>query len=273
MIKPPMNLLSRRTFVQFIGASYCVLNGFGSELLAEVPTNATLADSANRGRRFLESLFDRALDLLPEYRGAKVYWLFHDNYLAAKMLAHGNPELADKIKKAIHRFGSSRSGKIEILFGEAKQPLPFRQYELTEVRRIGDKTVKTEVVKDTILQDWQQYADLLFLAAIAETDHDLARKHLDEGFKFWNGTGFMDRVAATNRQYATYKLALALIAVAKLNARLEPRGAIIERLLAQQGEDGGWITDYDFNRKPIGRSNVETTSLAILALHAVVKTG
>jgi hypothetical protein len=36
----------------------------------------------------------------------------------------------------------------------------------------------------------------------------------------------------------------------------------------QQQKDGGWITDYDAERKPLGLANVETTSLAILALEA-----
>jgi hypothetical protein len=41
--------------------------------------------------------------------------------------------------------------------------------------------------------------------------------------------------------------------------------------LAQQAKDGGWITDYDQNGKPRGKANVETTSLAILAMEAAAK--
>jgi len=129
---------------------------FCTGLFADVPGNAKLAEAADRGRRFLESLVDPALNLLPEYRRAKVYWLFHDNYLASKVLAKSNTDLAAKITAAIRRFGIDHSGKVEILFGESKQPLPFRQYELTEVGRIGEKIVRTEVVKDTVLKDWQE---------------------------------------------------------------------------------------------------------------------
>ena len=58
-----------------------------------LPTKALEAASA-KGRKFLSGLFDPALGLLPEYRGAKVYWLYHDNYLAAKVLDRTEPELA-----------------------------------------------------------------------------------------------------------------------------------------------------------------------------------
>lgn len=248
-----------------------MLDRLGSGVLADDPSHAKLTESADRGRRFLESLFDPILGLLPEYRGAKVYWLFHDNYLAAKVLAGSNPALADKITSAIHRFGIDHSGKIEILFGEAKQPLPLRQYQLNDVQHIGEKIVKTEIVRDTILKGWQEYADLLFFAAIAEPDPDQGRHHLDDALKLWDGTGFKDRVAAKHHQYATYKLALALIAATKLGVKPQPQPAILERLLALQSKEGGWITDYDEQRKPLGMANVETTCLAILALDAVAK--
>jgi len=35
--------------------------------------------------------------------------------------------------------------------------------------------------------------------------------------------------------------------------------------LAAQRADGGFVTDYDAQGKPVGQANVETTSLAILA--------
>ena len=38
------------------------------------------------------------------------------------------------------------------------------------------------------------------------------------------------------------------------------------RLLALQAPSGGWITDYLSDGTPVGKANVETTCLAILAL-------
>ena len=227
--------------------------------------------AAAKGRRFLGGLLDPELDLLPEYRGAKVYWLYHDNYLAAKALARTDPALAKKVTAAIRSHGVGESGKIEILFGEARKPLPFRQYRLVEVKRAGDKVIKAEVAGEEVFQGWEEYADLLFLAAIAsaDTDADEARRHFEGGMRLWDGVGFKDRAARKAGKYAAYKVALALLAAGKLKVRPAEKEALAERLLKQQGEDGGWVTDYDEKGRPLGRANVETTALAVLALDAL----
>jgi hypothetical protein len=268
----PLPLFSRRRFLQKVGTTYLAINSIPTNLAADVPPRAELLEAAKRGRRFLQGLFDPAVNLLPEYHGAKVYWLFHDNYLASKVLARDNRDLAHRIQKAIRGFGVDHSGKIEILFAEARHPLPFRQYDLQEVARIGSKVIKTEVVTETVLPDWQQYADLLFLAAIAETDRTKAHQHLTAGLKLWDGTGFKDQAGGEDHHYATYKLALSLIASSRLKVKPEPRSVIIERLLAMQAKDGGWITDYSSKREPLGRANVETTCLAILGLNTANET-
>ena len=258
-----MGSLSRRNLLGAVGA--CVVLGrFGV-----AAGDDSLAKAAARGRGFLEGLFDPDLELLPEYKGADVYWLFHDNYLAARVLKDSHPRLAGRIRGAMRRFGVEHSGKIEILFGESERPLPFRHYELAEVRRVGKKVVKTEVVKEAPLEGWQQYADLLFLAAVAEGDRDKARRRFDEGMGLWDGAGFRDAAAKAHRLYSTYKLALSLIAAAKLGVTPESRPAIVQRLLDFQGAEGGWITDFDESREPVGVANVETTCLAILGLESL----
>jgi hypothetical protein len=67
-----------------------------------------------------------------------------------------------------------------------------------------------EYATQTVLQDWQDYADLLLLAALAEADAAKGRPHLKAGLLLWDGKGFNDRVAKKSSHYATYKLALAL---------------------------------------------------------------
>ena len=225
-----------------------------------------------RARRFLATLFDPAVGLLPEFKGSKVYWLYHDNYLAAKVLERTEPEIAGKIRDAIKGFGVTGSGKIEILFGEAKKPLPFRHYRLEEVKRIGEKVIRTEVVGDKTHDDWERYSDLLFMAAIAEMgrDKEKSRGHFEAGMKTWDGAGIRDRVNEKGGLYATYKLALALIAEARLDRKPDNHSKMLGRLLAMQRTDGGFVTDYDTSGKPVGEANVETTSLAILALDGEV---
>lgn len=226
--------------------------------------------AAERGRKFLVGFFDPAVELLPEYRGANVYWLYHDNYLAAKVLAPHDKMLAAKIAASMRKRGVTASGKIEILFDESPQGFPFRQYELTEVERVGERIIKTEVVTGEPFAGWREYADLLLLAAFFKTkenrDSDGAKQDFAASLATWDGRGLRDQVTKKTGLYATYKLALALIAAARLKLRPPAQEPILAALLAQQADDGGWITDYDAEGKRVGLANVETTSLAVLAI-------
>jgi hypothetical protein len=260
----------RRAAIKALVGSLLLDTSAGSWADEPIPTK-TLQTAASKGRRFLTGLLDPALDLLPEYRGSAVYWLYHDNYLAAKALARTDPGLARKITAAIRSYGVEESGKIEIPFGEARKPLPFRHYRLVDVKRVGGKLIRTEVAGDEVFRGWEEYADLLYLAALAsaETGPEQGRRYFEQGMRLWDGVGFRDRVARKSGKYAVYKVALALLAAAKLKVRPAEQGALVGRLLQQQGEDGGWVTDYDEKGRPLGRANVETTALAVVALDPV----
>jgi hypothetical protein len=237
-------------------------------MIYSAQSEAESVEAIARGRAFLTNLLDAELNLLPEYKGAKVYWLFHDNYLAAKVLAGTNAKLADKITSAIHHEGVTNSGKIEIVFGEAEKPLPFRHYELKEVRRVDEKLIKTEIVTEKPMAGWEQYADLLLLASMAEKDKTRAREHWDAAIQMWDGKGFMDAATRHNRIYSTYKLGLALMAANHLSPKVAPPSGLKEKLFHLQDASGGWITDYNAAGEKIGVANVETTCLAILGLEA-----
>src|SRR5689334_4352592 len=84
------------------------------------------SEAATQGRAFLVNLFEPSVRLLPEYRGAHVYWLFHDNYLAAKVLNESNPNIASNIMATIQREGSFATGRMGLLFGETNA-WPFRE--------------------------------------------------------------------------------------------------------------------------------------------------
>lgn len=243
------------------------LSLFAGTAHAAVPTNASA-----RGEKFLADLYDPELRLLPEFRGSKTFWLFHDNYLAAKLLADPQPKLAAEIQRSLVRHGATNSGKIEILFGEAARPLPFRTYILTNVAVVAGKTIRTEIVTGQVLKGWEEYADLLLLAAIAQATNAPAeaRAHFKRAAALWDGRGFHDRVMANQnpgqKRYATYKLALYLLAADRLSQPGPPAAAVRQQLLALQNDAGGWITDYTPEGRPVGQANVETTCLALLAL-------
>jgi hypothetical protein len=258
------------SFIRWIGVA---LTTSGLVLTSSGQTSHSSSEVTQKARSFLAGLFDPDLGLLPEYRGATVYWLFHDNYLAAKVLNVSHPEMAQSIRSAIEREGIHKSGKIELLFGEAENPLPFRQYQLVDVRRTPSKLIRTEVVTTSQLDDWAQYADLLLLACIAETNPSTARQHWDKAMQFWDGKGFLDAAARHSQLYSTYKLALALIAASRLSPSVKPPDGLIDKLLSLQSDEGGWITDYDATGNRIGVANVETTCISILGIEAYGERG
>lgn len=241
----------------------------------EAATVASYEAAANRGRDFLVKLYDDEVQLLPEFRGHRVYWLYHDNYLVAKVLKESHSEIATGIEKSIRGFGENQSGKIEILFGESKSPLPFRHYDLVVVQRDDERTIRTERVTDREMKGWESYADLRLLASIAlsETDKPAAIANLDAALAMWDGKGLADAVTRAHKIYATYKLALAVLAADRLN-RIDklPQG-LVQRLAGMQSDSGGWITDYKPNGTPKGKANVETSCLAILAFDRLTTSG
>jgi hypothetical protein len=239
---------------------------------AAMPAGDDIPQRIQRGESFLTNLFDTRLQLLPEYPGSTTYWLFHDNYLAAHVLTRTRPDLTHCIRSTLLRFGVTNSGKIEIVFGEARQPLPFRTYVLTNVAAIESKTIRTELVTTNILAGWNQYADLLLLAALAQARAAPAeaRRDFDSAVAMWDGEGFKDAATKHSGIYATYKLALYLIAADQLKIAAPHGDEVIARLLAMQSSDGGWKTDYN-EGKPVGLANVETTCLSLLALQTLRK--
>lgn len=235
----------------------------GGEVVSDAGDGAVVV---RRARAFLAGMVDPELGLLPEFRGSPTYWLYHDNYLAAAVLRSTHPELSARIGAAIRAYGVEESGKIEIVLGEAKAPLPFRRYELREVARAGDKVIKTEVVTPEVFAGWEPYADLRLLAAMAEKDGAAAAAHFAAARAQWDGRGFADAVVPVAQRYATYKLALALMAARRRRFDFPEAEAVRRQMLARQHDDGGFITDYTADGKSVGFANVETTSLCVLAL-------
>jgi hypothetical protein len=146
---------------------------------------------------------------------------------------------------------------------------PFNASKDFIFRSYGAAVVKSTVNNQSGMLDPKRYADIAFLEAIVYHDRGqdtYAFPVFHDGFALWNGTGFKDN--AFTSTFATYKIALYLYA-AKLLGQA-PDSSIVDGLLTLQfhrGVDfGGFVTEYTGRYLPVGGSNTETTSLAILAL-------
>ncbi len=221
-----------------------------------------------RAVRFLTQLYDPRMRLLPEYRGSSVFWLFHDNLLAEKVLARYRPALAHKIKSAIHQYHPPCQGAIMVLLGHNQHVPPFHQTQLMTVAEVDGKVIKNEVDTANTIRNWRDYADLLLLAAISNADRNraFAKRCYRQAMAMWDGQGFWDNPAQQLGRYSAFKLALAIIASRRLGESKSMRALFTRKLIAQQDRSGGVVTDYNGAGKRVGLPNVETTCLAILAL-------
>jgi hypothetical protein len=92
--------MKRRDFLQRT-ALLILADRLGRRVHAASDSNDGFLAAASKDREFLVNFLDPTLGLLPEYRRAKVYWLYHDNYVAAKTLRASHPQLSGRIEKAI----------------------------------------------------------------------------------------------------------------------------------------------------------------------------
>ena len=153
----------------FLGSVFFVLWWSGCDG-ATVDGGNDISQRIQRGESFLTNLFATRIQLLPEYHGSSTYWLFHDNYLAAHLLARTRPDLSRQIRSTLETFGVTKSGKIEIVFGEASEPLPFRAYVLTNVASFEGKTIQTELATTNILSGWTSMPTFCYLLAWPRPD-------------------------------------------------------------------------------------------------------
>ncbi len=137
----------------------------------------------------------------------------------------------------------------------------------------------TEVPTRIPMPLWRVTADLIVYRAlnlVIRGRYDEARNLFLELLTMWDGYGFRDAVQNATHIYDTYKVGLALYLCRILDhtpvrcpAKRETIEKWIEILLEMQRGDGGIVTNYRVENSkivPVGDANVETSSIAALAL-------
>lgn len=219
-------------------------------------------ESIDSAAAFLHAQYDAVACLLREspVTAPERHWLATDNWLAVLALeAAGESDFAQRLGATLAQYEAEPHGMIEALTGA-----PIAWPPRAPVQREVAPSVWSEERNGNEMEDWREYADLAFYGAIAaansgEMEH--AQSIYDDALRMFDGDGFTDK--AFDGRYATYKLALAMLAAQRIG--IAPDAALQSRLLAQQGADGGFVAHYTQDG-PVGDANTETTAYAILAL-------
>jgi hypothetical protein len=221
------------------------------------------------------------------------YWVYSDNFLASLVLEAYNPQMAENIRENMTTYLASYDmtdpSKHVNFYMALTEPFMWgwraSPKNGTNITPGGELSywIRTDVHDQGLFDDAAEYANIMFLQAINESkwgDPVKANASYDLGVLLWDGKGFSDKGSNyTHDNYQTFKVALYIYA-SKLLGRVDSvnytQALHVLPLMQKHGgevpeTDGGFSTWYswpDSSPDPIaeGSTNVETTSLAILAL-------
>jgi hypothetical protein len=249
-----------------------------------IKTETKLVDRLKYAIEFLKSIYDSTVGLCAESPrvAPNIYWLVSDNLWAYKALEKHAPQISNIIKSKLIELakayslpidsqGLPISYKHEAVIGDII-PIPFKipvQYTLYS----DSYRLRIEIANGTAtMEDWQEYADLLLLAALSKHWEGKDAEALDlfnKAKDMWDKVGVNDKAARANRIYSTYKLALLLYVSKVLGVKLDFEEELIAKIWRlQDPETGGIITDYYPTGEQVegADANTETTSITIIAL-------
>lgn len=236
---------------------------------------AALEPVAEDGVRFLKEQYNADLGLLQESPSIRPnnYFLANDALLAAHVFTfYGEEELAVALQETLAKYNIEGNNFIEVAWGETI-PWPPKHFEDpgTLVATIGDAQILT-IRHDGpgYFYDWSAYSNLACMAAINEYNQsyvESARRLYEIQVSTFDGHGFPDQAYhARDGVYETLGVAWCVYAGALLGV---PDQRLINVLLEQQGEHGGFHTHYRADAPQLADPNVETTSVALLALYTI----
>lgn len=228
--------------------------------------------------QYFHSVFDDEIGLMLEAPQVKPdwFWVYIDNWLVyhtirkSAFLTEG--EFLKKLRAGLdrHKFKVDHN-RVEVLWGKIVSEMWLKPLK-TVIKEYEGRKVWTEYCYSYPIEEWTQYADLCFLASINYVNMGKwfqAYWYFWRGRWMWDGTGFNDIITKEVGYYATYKLALYLIASKKVRDFIGVHSQAKEIIGKMQAESGGIYTDYtkDFTTPhPEVDTNTETTAFCLSAL-------
>lgn len=210
-------------------------------------------------------------------------WLTNDNILAYSVLLDFNKSVAETLNQSLANYGVSGNGLVELALNKTIEPIRTPNYN--NITTIGQYTIMEEVRNGSVMQDFNQYADLCFWWSqnlLLSNDVTGAINYFNKGMSMWNGTGFLDVVFNTSqpKEFQTFKVGLALWMAERLNyttnGNLSQQTSFTDADYSemqnivwslQDPSNGGIHTGYTSTLGAISSNtdtNVETTSICLL---------
>ena len=233
-----------------------------------------LQPAIDAGLSFLNAQYNRDLGLLQESPniGAQRYFITNDNALAAYIFEQtGQDDLAINVREVMARYGPSTNNFIEAAWGEVI-PWPPKHFEDpgSLITNVGEDEILTIRHEGTgYFYDWSAYSNLACMAAVNEYNQgyiESARRLYEIQMSTFDGRGFADKAFYDRGDvYETLGVAWCVYAGALLKVPVYETALSV--LLEQQDlATGGFHTHYRAAESRLADPNVETTSLAPLAL-------
>jgi hypothetical protein len=221
-----------------------------------------------RATDYLVANYNPSIGMISETPGGSTYFVYSDNFLAAYVLGRATTRPPGyRRQHNVHRRAVLGYG------ARPHEPVPghkLQQRELLCVQQLrpgpcGVVCHRSHAQQRDVTLSPSSHADIAFLEALYW--HQIRGGYVFNDFALgvhlYDGRGFVDN-SSSGGVYQTYKLAL-YDYVGKIVGAVLPRDLDAD-LARLQAPDGGFYTGYASDFSPIGSTNTETTSLAILAL-------
>ena len=244
-------------------------------------TNST-SQVLTSAENFLVSQYNASIGLLSEHPGSNFYWLYSDNYLALLAFKQANSSDTAKQTAIMNNANSTLSRYMTLIPNAKNQYMVFSSnvFDFNDSHNYELTTVEGSIINITLNNmtgtlDPHIYGDIAFLESVYYNDignKSEALSMFQIGASMYNGIGINDSIFIKYRDYQTYKLALYIYA-ATLLGESYPSSVKTNLLAMQNTTNGGFYSDYAPDYSTAGHdANVETTSLAILALAKITTT-
>jgi tetratricopeptide (TPR) repeat protein len=222
--------------------------------------------NSTKAYQYIISNYNSTYGLVRENENINRYWLWTDNLLASHVLRDYDYAMSANMTTTIRYYNQN----YDLDF---RHPIGSLFDQVAYFNSVTDKNVVNNVwfsdSDGTVELDCSEYGDIAFYKSIYYYKAgriDDAKSCYEKGSSMFDGIGIRDKAFEPDGQrYSTYKIALWKLASNITGFGEEPKEALTIISYMQNATTGGVYTHYRANLLPDSQTNVETTSLAILA--------